>query len=170
MPCVVPCVVVCVVVCVVPCVVVCVVAIWWQTHEIWSNATRIQNHPAAAWNVTLFDTMPFQDNFTKFSYTLLNKKKTRKRLKKKLSKQTHTHTARKNGLYSWLVGRIVCNNLGLPSLFVGINLANSSFPSSLVQKRCTCTLILAPYNKNVCQECKVKWCMWGGPVIKPRYL
>ena len=81
-PCVVPCVVVCVVVCVVPCVVVCVVAIWWQTHEIWSNATRIQNHPAAAWNVTLFDTMPFQDNFTKFSYTLLNKKKTRKNLLK----------------------------------------------------------------------------------------
>ena len=49
-------------------------AIWWQTHEIWSNATRIQNHPAAAWNVKLFDTLPFQDNFTKFSYTLLNKK------------------------------------------------------------------------------------------------
>ena len=54
-------------------------AIWWQTHEIWSNATRIQNHRAAAWNVKLFDTLPFQDNFTKFSYTLPNKK-TRKNL------------------------------------------------------------------------------------------
>ena len=42
-------------------------AIWWQTHEIWSNATRIQNHPTAAWNVKLYDTLPFQDNFTKFS-------------------------------------------------------------------------------------------------------
>jgi len=49
-------------------------AIWWQTHEIWSNATRIQDQPAAAWNVKLFDTLPFQDNFTKFSYTLLNHK------------------------------------------------------------------------------------------------
>ena len=62
---------------------------------------------------------------------------------------------------------IFCNKLGLPSLFVGINLANSSFPSSLVQK--CCTLILAPYNKKVCQECKVKWCMWGAPVVNPRY-
>ena len=55
-------------------------AIWWQTHEIWSNATRIQNHAAAAWNVKLFDTLPFQDNFTKFSYTLLNHKNKEKTL------------------------------------------------------------------------------------------